>query len=190
MNHDDRRLMRGLATTLAKNPRSNLTELAAGAGISRATLYRFSPTRESIVSRLTAEAYACLAEAMPSSFEEDPIAQLEHMTRALVDDLELMLFLFQQLNADGVKRGDAFYEPPEWTAIYTRFDAFFLHGQKAGAFSIELPASWWTDFYWSCLFGAGWAMATGRIAHAAVLKAVMASFLGGAQTGTRSTSGL
>ncbi|MDS0761441.1 hypothetical protein [Xanthomonas citri] len=62
---------------------------------------------------------------------------------------------------------------------------FHLHGQQRGVFGIEMPASWWSDFYLSCLFGAGWAVATGRLAQASGVRAVLSSFLDGARSGSR-----
>ncbi|XUP35440.1 TetR family transcriptional regulator (plasmid) [Xanthomonas axonopodis pv. vasculorum] len=66
-----------------------------------------------------------------------------------------------------------------WPALLrgsSHLDAFFLYGQQRGVFGIEMPASWWSDFYLSCLFGAGWAVATGRLAQASVVRAVLTSF--------------
>lgn len=69
--------------------------------------------------------------------------------------------------------------PPEWQAIDARLDAFFLRGQKSGAFPIEMPAPWLADFYWTCIYGAAWYMARGRLAPASALSTVMRSFLHG-----------
>ncbi|AVT99239.1 TetR/AcrR family transcriptional regulator [Xanthomonas oryzae] len=186
MRQDDQRLIRLLAATLTRRPRSNLTELAAGAGISRATLYRFAPTRAAIVEKVTAEAWMRLQAALPGGdASPDPMARLRRMTHALVEDLDLVIYIVNEMGMEGAERGNTYYAAPEWESFQAHLDAFFLHGQQRGVFGIEMPASWWSDFYLSCLFGAGWAVATGRLAQASVVRAVLTSFLEGARSGSR-----
>ncbi|MBV6850525.1 TetR/AcrR family transcriptional regulator [Xanthomonas euvesicatoria] len=185
MSQDDQRLIRLLAATLTRRPRSNLTELAAGAGISRATLYRFAPTRAAIVEKVTAEAWLRLQAALPDDALPDPMASLRRMTHALVEDLDLVIYIVNEMGMEGAERGNTYYAAPEWESFQAHLDAFFLHGQRRGVFGIEMPASWWRDFYLSCLFGAGWAVATGRLAQASVVRAVLTSFLEGARSGSR-----
>lgn len=185
MSQDDQRLIRLLAATLTRRPRSNLTELAGGAGISRATLYRFAPTRAAIVEKVTAEAWLRLQAALPNDALPDPMASLRRMTHALVEDLDLVIYIVNEMGMEGAARGNTYYAAPEWESFQAHLDAFFLHGQQRGVFGIEMPASWWSDFYLSCLFGAGWAVATGRLAQASVVRAVLTSFLEGARAGSR-----
>ncbi|KAB7771799.1 TetR/AcrR family transcriptional regulator [Xanthomonas maliensis] len=180
MSQDDHRLIRLLAATLTRRPRSTLAELAAGAGISRATLYRFAPTRAAIAERVTQVAWARLDAALERGREQDPLQALEQMTRALVEDIDLVIYVVNQMGIEGTERGNTYYSAPEWEPFQARLDAFFLDGQQRAVFGIEFTAPWLSDFYLSCLFGAGWAVATGRLAPASVKHAVLSSFLHGA----------
>ena len=54
----DDALLSAIAATLLVEPRSSLQALAKAAGISRATLYRISPTREQLVELLVARSIA------------------------------------------------------------------------------------------------------------------------------------
>lgn len=52
LNAEDERVLAALALALVDKPRATLQELAQAIGISKATLYRFSRTREELVDRL------------------------------------------------------------------------------------------------------------------------------------------
>lgn len=49
-------LLDAAATTLAQNPGASMNEIARSAGVGRATLYRYFPSREAILRELTIEA--------------------------------------------------------------------------------------------------------------------------------------
>ncbi len=126
MRQDDQRLIRLLAATLTRRPRSNLTELAAGAGISRATLYRFAPTRAAIVEKVTAEAWVRLQAALPGGdASPDPMARLRRTTHALVEDLDLVIYIVNEMGMEGAERGNTYYAAPEWESFQAHLDAFF-----------------------------------------------------------------
>lgn len=125
MRQDDQRLIRLLAATLTRRPRSNLTELAAGAGISRATLYRFAPTRAAIVEKVTAEAWVRLQAALPGGdASPDPMARLRRTTHALVEDLDLVIYIVNEMGMEGAERGNTYYAAPEWESFQAHLDAF------------------------------------------------------------------
>ncbi|MEF9422227.1 hypothetical protein [Xanthomonas citri] len=115
----------------------------------------------------------------------DPMASLRRITHALVEDLDLVIYSVNEMGMEVAERGNTYYAAPEWESFQAHLGAFFLHGQQCGVFGIEMPASWWSDFYLSCLFGAGWAVATGRLSQASVVRAVLSSFLDGARSGSR-----
>jgi len=181
LNHPDPTLIRALAASLVQRPGASLTELAKGAGISRATLYRLAPTRSAILAMLMSHAFTQVdgALSLAEGRKDDPKAGLEAATAAMLDARDLIVLLFYQFGEEGKNKNDLHYSPPEWAPLDARLDAFFLSGQKAGAFTIEMPAPWLSDFYWTCLYGAAWSIARGRMAPASALSTVMRSFLRG-----------
>lgn len=182
MTSPDPAVIRALAAALVQRPRSNLADLARSAGISRATLYRMAPTRDEIIELLTAEGLRMMEAALSRGENEPagPRAALDAMTALMLENRDLFLFVFNLFGEAGGPQDDAYYLPPEWRALEDRFDAFFLRGQRLGEFRIELPAAWLSDFYWSCLYGAAYAIARGRMAPAGAQGAIMTSFLAGA----------
>lgn len=175
--------LRRLARALATRPRASLSELAIAAGFSRSTLYRFAPNRQAVIEVLTEAALLRIANTLAkelagSAYSDDPGLYLVGMTEALVEDLDLFVFLFHRFAGDG-EHGNVYHEPPEWSAINVVLEQYFLEGQKRGSFLLQLPATWLSDLYWSCLYGASWSIAHGRLGPAAAATMVTSSFLYG-----------
>jgi TetR/AcrR family transcriptional repressor of mexCD-oprJ operon len=179
-----RDLHHALAATLVSHPRCTLSELAQGAGISRATLYRFAPTREAIDEALFAAGFERL-EAAAVWFDEavDGRQVLQQVTATLLADWELVTLLFARMMEEQQRQGDLHLLPERWAPIGERFEAFFLRGQKAGVFNVEFSAVWLADFYWTCFYGITWSLARGRLAPAAAASTLLASFQRGAMKG-------
>lgn len=178
-----RDLHHALAATLVSHPRCTLSELARGAGISRATLYRFAPTREAIDEALFAAGFERL-EAAASWFDDGADAQhvLEQVTTTLLADWELVTLVFARMMEEQQRQGDLHLLPERWAPIGDRFEAFFLGGQKTGEFNVEFSAVWLADFYWTCFYGITWSLARGRMAPASAASTLLASFRHGART--------
>ncbi len=102
-----RDLHHALAATLVSHPRCTLSELASGAGISRATLYRFAPTREAIDEALFAAGFERL-EAAATWFDGDADAMqvLEQVTHTLLADWELVTLVFARMMEEQQRQGD------------------------------------------------------------------------------------
>ena len=67
-------LLLQLAVALVNQPRANLQELAKAVGVSKATLYRFCPTREEIIERLLDEATLTITQSLEScNLEHAPV---------------------------------------------------------------------------------------------------------------------
>lgn len=120
-----RDLHHALAATLVSHPRCTLSELAQGAGISRATLYRFAPTREAIDEALFAAGFERL-EAAAVWFDEGGDARhvLEQVTATLLADWELVTLLFARMMEEQQRQGDLHLLPERWAPIGERFQAF------------------------------------------------------------------
>jgi AcrR family transcriptional regulator len=102
-----RDLPHALAATLVSHPRCTLSELARGAGISRATLYRFAPTREAIDEALFAAGFERV-EAAAAWFDQGGDARhvLEQVTATLLADWELVTLLFARMMEEQQRLGD------------------------------------------------------------------------------------
>ncbi|RTQ87495.1 MULTISPECIES: TetR family transcriptional regulator [Stenotrophomonas] len=172
-------LERALAATLVARPNCTLSELARSAGISRATLYRFAPTRAEIVLLLSNLGYERLEQAggiIAAGGEQ----ALERASEVLMDDWQLVMLVFGQIVEVQQASGELNREPERWKPIGTSFDTFFLEGQKQGLFRVELATQWITDFYWTCFYGVSWAMSRGRLAPALATQTLIDSFRSGA----------
>ena len=82
----DDALLSAIAATLLVKPRSSLQALAKAAGISRATLYRISPTREQLVELLVARSIAVTRQALHDAALDPamPGQSLERLTARIL----------------------------------------------------------------------------------------------------------
>lgn len=82
----DDALLSAIAATLLVEPRSSLQALAKVAGISRATLYRISPTREQLVELLVARSIAVTRQALHDAALDSamPGQSLERLTARIL----------------------------------------------------------------------------------------------------------
>ncbi|MBA4194926.1 MAG: transcriptional regulator [Comamonadaceae bacterium] len=175
---DDERLLAALALALVDNPRATLQELAQAVGVSRATLYRFSRTREELIDRLMQHATGCLQRAMEDARLDEGSA-LEALSRFVTGQLEqreMAAFLVYHWQPETIQdeRGrtscDAFLEA---------LDAFILRGQHEGVFRIDIAAQTQTEALMALLTGMVDAERRGRVARAGVAAMVEALFLKG-----------
>jgi TetR/AcrR family transcriptional repressor of mexCD-oprJ operon len=90
----DDKLARALALSVSQQPRANLQQLARSAGISKATLYRISPTREGVIDLLMERATQHLQDALARADLQTPphAAALQRLTEAVVQGREYYLF--------------------------------------------------------------------------------------------------
>jgi len=61
---NERRIVDAAARLLSDSPTAGMSEIAAAAGLGRATLYRHFPTREALIAGMRAEAYDAVAEVI------------------------------------------------------------------------------------------------------------------------------
>ena len=92
---DEGKLLGALALALLDDPKANLQELARAIGISKATLYRFCPTRDQLIDRLIGHAADTLSRAMRAAELERhaPLEALRRLTAHCQDHQTLLLFL-------------------------------------------------------------------------------------------------
>lgn len=173
---DDHKLLTALAAAFVKKPRSSLQELAAAVGVSKATLYRFSATRELLIERLLNYGVARVGANIASSALETapPLEALRALTAKSLEMPEITSFMVNYWELD--------WEPGiavsgEWDRA---LDAFFLRGQQEGVFRIDIPAATLTELWVSILTGLLDAEQRGRIARVGLLDVMERAFLHGA----------
>jgi len=178
----DDKLARALALSVSQQPRANLQQLARSAGISKATLYRISPTREGVIDLLMERATQHLQDALARADLETPphAAALQRLTEAVVQGREYYLFWN---HAQWVRVIDARTEDvnaPIPSFYGDALETFFLNGQRAGVFRIDVPALWLVRAYDYLLYAAMDAAQRGEIAPLGMASMVQKLFLQGA----------
>ncbi|CAB5691447.1 Uncharacterised protein [Delftia tsuruhatensis] len=172
---DEGKLLSALALALLDAPQANLQELARAIGISKATLYRFCPTRDQLIDRLIAHAADTLSRAMRAAEPERslPLEALRRLSAHCQEHQTLLLFLmyFWRSDVSVVQQIEH-----EWTST---MDAFFLRGQQAGVFRIDIPAAAMTELWLSMMVGLLDAERRGRVARAGLATLLEQAFLHG-----------
>lgn len=172
---DEGKLLAALALALLDDPKANLQELARAIGISKATLYRFCPTRDQLIDRLIGHAADTLGRAMRAADLErfEPLEALRRLTAHCQDHQTLLLFLMYFWRSDISVVGQI---ESEWV---TSMDAFFLRGQQSGVFRIDITAAAMTELWLSMVVGLLDAERRGRIARTGLATMLEQAFLYG-----------
>lgn len=169
-------MLPALARVMVEQPRATLQELARAVGVSKATLYRYCRTREELIAQLTTLAAEVVTDAMHRA-DLDHGAPLDALRRLIANNLEhreLTAFLmhFWRDAPPESRISDA-----DWDRI---MDGFFLRGQQAGIFRIDIPAAGLTEVFVGLLLGLMEAERRGRIARSGLAELVEGAFLTGA----------
>ena len=169
-------MMAALARALVDRPRASLQEVAAGVGVSKATLYRLCRTRGQLIERLVHHATTRITEAIEAAHLDTapPLTALKRLIANHLAHRELTTFLTHYWRPDtptaaGVEAG--------WDAA---LDAFFLRGQQAGVFRIDLAAPALTEILVALLVRLIDAERHGRVARAGLAGVIERAFLRGA----------
>lgn len=176
---EDARLLISLAQALVTSPRATLQEVAKAAGVSKATLYRFSRTREELVDRLLNYGALLIHETMKQVdlTSGHPRETLRRLVSALLEHRTMVAFM------------NAYWRPdveldPEGTTSWQEFealsDAFFLRGQREGVFRIDISAAAMSEALGGLLCMFVDAELRGRIAPASMGTTLESLFLDGA----------
>jgi TetR/AcrR family transcriptional repressor of mexCD-oprJ operon len=175
--NDDTKMMAALALALVDAPRSSLQELAKAAGISKATLYRFCRTRDDLIDRLLAHSMEVFSKAIDAAqLAEGPsIEALRRLTAMYLEHRELTAFLIYYWR-------DAAKNPAMAEQWDVALDAFFLRGQREGAFRVDIPAAALTEVWGSVVIGIADAERRGRVARSGISALIENAFLRGVAT--------
>ncbi|MET0268606.1 MAG: TetR/AcrR family transcriptional regulator [Duganella sp.] len=187
----DDKLASALAIAIAQQPRANLQQIAKRAGISKATLYRIAPTREGLIDLLMERAADHLQEALvKADLAEPPFdAALSRLTTNVIRGGAFYLFWHAAQWVRMLDMPDDADESLMPSFYGEALEEFFLRGQRAGVFRIDMPAKWLVKSYDYLLYAAVESAHSGAIATLGMAAMVEKTFLSGVQETPPNTSG-
>lgn len=154
-------LLDAAAAVLARNPGASIADVAVRAGVSRATLYRYFPSREALIRTLAIEALRQTDEA---------VAPLRDQTSSSTETLQLTIGAliplgerFHFLTTEFGVMGD-----PEVAEIYERQQSELSNLVEAvkaeGGIAREIPTAWVVTVIDTLIYAAWTAVEEGFIA--------------------------
>lgn len=133
------------AHLLADRPEASMNELAAAAGVGRATLYRYFPTREALLAALASEAHQELVTRITdASLDRAPVPEaLQRLLRVLltVGDRYVVL-MRERVKPHGPTEQEEFER-----LILAPIQALFQRGIDDGTFRDDLGADALTHLF-------------------------------------------
>ncbi|MEJ8281908.1 TetR/AcrR family transcriptional regulator [Pseudonocardia spirodelae] len=171
------------ATVLVQNPAASMTEIASGAGISRATLHRLVDGRDALIEELSEmgveRGIAAIRAARTG--EGDPVEAVRRVIVELMPSVDLWVL------AERIQSSD------EVLARYAEMDTLlvelFRRGQRAGAFCVTQSATWMTEALYALLIRAVLAAHDGRLARQDIAAVTERTLLAGVvETAARAPS--
>jgi TetR/AcrR family transcriptional regulator, mexCD-oprJ operon repressor len=124
-----------------RGEQASMTEVATAAGVARATVYRYFPSREALLTRVADLAVADAGERLASAriSEVAPDEGVTRAVRALADVGEPFIVLARErVRPDRRQFDDAVARP---------LRQLFEGGQAAGAFRADVSASWLVEAF-------------------------------------------
>jgi AcrR family transcriptional regulator len=159
-SRDREELLLNLVNALADRPRASMEQLASMVGLSRATLCRHFPSRDSMVLAMSeagiSSAKLAIARARPD--EGSPEHAIKRLIEELLPIVELYAYVDQQGQAD--EEMDARVQPLRASLI-----ALFQQWQGSGELRVDLPAAWLVESMSALLRSAATMIRSGRLAR-------------------------
>ncbi|MEQ3551699.1 TetR/AcrR family transcriptional regulator [Pseudonocardia nematodicida] len=163
------------AAVLVQNPGASMSEIAAGAGISRATLHRLVPGRDALVSELVDLGIERGIEAIRSARvdEGSPREAVHRVIVAFVPFADLFVL------AGRVYAGADLFDRTD--AMDSMLVELFRRGQRAGDFCVVQSATWMAEALYALLTSAVRAAHGGRLAAGDIADVTERTLLAGIQ---------
>jgi TetR/AcrR family transcriptional repressor of mexCD-oprJ operon len=177
----DEKLLKALAVALVDRPRGTFKDIAQAAGVSKATLNRFCGTRDNLIEMLMNHSSVVINRVIADANLDSapPREALHELIEGHLTHRELLAFLIFQWRPDSL---DLDAGGSRWLPYSDALDAFFLRGQKEGAFRIDIAAPVLAELFASIIFGLVDAERRGRVARSGMALLAGQFFLEGAGT--------
>jgi AcrR family transcriptional regulator len=161
----------------AVNPRASTQEVAAAAGISRATLHRLFPSRDALIEELGLLAVTRINEAYAASRLEEGTAMqaLQRLVIELVPVVQQFAYLtgeWQLAQSERLMTADRH--------LQVETERLLRRGQEEGLLRRDLPIAWMAHSLGGLFLAAEEAVRMGYIAPRETARLVLETFLGGA----------
>lgn len=159
-SRDREELLLNLVNALADQPRASMGQLASMVGLSRATLCRHFPSRDTMVLAMSeagiTSAKLAITRARPN--EGSPEQAINRLIEELLPIVELYTYVDQQGHAD--EELEARVQPLRASLI-----TLFQQWQGSGALRVDLPAAWLVESMSALLRSAATMIRSGRLAR-------------------------
>ncbi|MFG1710945.1 TetR/AcrR family transcriptional regulator [Nonomuraea sp. M3C6] len=159
---------------------ASMTDIAKAAGVGRATLYRYFPSREALVQALyqtaVSDLFSKIDDAnLDAAPVEEALARLTRAAMTMIGKYRALAVLDSRM--DGLDEANGRLAPP--------FQRIFERGATDGTFRTDLSSSTLMGAYVGLLRGIGNLVIQGHMGVEEASAAVTAVFLDGARYGTR-----
>jgi AcrR family transcriptional regulator len=161
------------AKVLVGDPGASMAQIAAGAGVSRATLCRLVPSREALLLELTELGVQRGVDAIRRARvdEGDPRDAVRRVIEGLVPSVDLFVLASRTHSS-----AELFARTEEMDLLLTDL---FVRGQRSGVFRVELCAEWMTEALYALITSAVLAVDGGRLAARDIARVTRETLLGG-----------
>jgi len=155
-------ILQAAATTLARDPGASMQEIAAEAGVGRATVHRYFPKREDLIRELALSCIAKIDEVTEPIRDED-LSAAEALRRVL----DVVVPLGDRFRVVGDER--AYVHDPAVRAGYLRhmdeLGDLVNELKQEGVISADIPTAWVVKTIEALIYAAWSSASDGYIAH-------------------------
>lgn len=163
--HNAQHIVAVAGRLLTADPSVGMAEVAAAAGVGRATVYRHFPSRDALLSAIYESGISTAEEAMRDCRLDEGTATdaLSRLTHAWLDVIDR--FAFTQIVTQTAHLQSQEHNARQEAIFAEPLHALVARGQAAGEFSIALTAAWILMTFGALLHQAGLAISAGSLTH-------------------------